>query len=86
LNVEPAANTPVAEILTGTPSQPETGAKIVAVDGATIEIEEVAAVEEHPPVVTIKLAVPEETPVQETETGLALDELEIDAPELKLHK
>ena len=86
MNAEPAANTPVAEILIGTPSQPETGAEIVAVVGATTEIEEVTAVEEHPPFVTIKLAVPEETPVHETETGLALDELEIDAPELKLHK
>ena len=47
---------------------------------------EVAAVDEHPALVTIKLAVPEETPVHDTETGPALDELKMEAPELKLHK
>jgi hypothetical protein len=86
LNEEPAAKTPVAEIFTGIPTQPEAGAEIEAVGGKSIEMVELAAVEEHTPFVTIKLAVPEETPVHETETGLALDELEIDAPELKLHK
>ena len=82
----PAAKIPGAEILIGTPIQPETGAEIVAVGGATIAVVEVAAVDEHPALVTIKLAVPEETPVHETETRPALDEFAMEAPELKLHK
>ena len=82
----PGANTPVAETLTGTPTQPEAGAEIAAVGGAFTAIEELTTVEEHPALVTVKLAVPEETPVHDTETGVVLDELEMEAPELKLHK
>ena len=70
----------------GTPTHPETGAEIEAVGGATIAMVELAAVDEHPAFVTIKLAVPEVTPFHETETGLTLDELKMDAPELKLHE
>jgi hypothetical protein len=73
-------------MLIGTPTQPETGAEITAVGAAITAMEELAAVEEHPALVTIKLAVPEETPVHDTETGAALDELKMEAPALKLHK
>ena len=73
-------------MLIGTPTQPETGAEIDATGGAIIEILVLAAVEEHPALVTIKLAVPDETPVHDTETGAALDELKMEAPALKLHK